>query len=132
MSAIDNLSTKCSGLLLRSSFAILAARARHLFSAAPTPVLSDASSPSNSSNICVGFSERITCFKLTQDMTFSNTEQSHTILKTTQNKQNGSFRSSLFSPNRKSNRAAPLLDTLQIAEFPRRLSLLEPGGQAWR
>jgi hypothetical protein len=34
MSASDNWSTKCSGLLLRSSFAILAARARHLFSAA--------------------------------------------------------------------------------------------------
>jgi hypothetical protein len=33
MSASDNLSTKCSGLLLRSSFAILAARARHLYSA---------------------------------------------------------------------------------------------------
>jgi hypothetical protein len=32
MSANDNLSTKCSGLLLRSSFAILAARTRHLFS----------------------------------------------------------------------------------------------------
>src|SRR5262245_2828389 len=35
MSASDKLSTKCSGLLLRSSFAILAARARHLFSVAP-------------------------------------------------------------------------------------------------
>ena len=129
MSAIDNLSTKCSGLLLRSSFAILAARARHLFSAAPTPALSVASSPSHSSNICVGFSERIACFKLAQDTTSSNTEQSH-IPKTTQNKQNGSFRSSLFSPNRSPNRAAPLLDTLQSAEFPwaghlsaRRLSL---------
>jgi hypothetical protein len=32
MSAIATLSTKCSGLLLRSSFAILAARARHLHS----------------------------------------------------------------------------------------------------
>jgi len=40
MSASDNLSTKCSGLLLRSSFAILAARARHLFSAAPMPAFS--------------------------------------------------------------------------------------------
>jgi hypothetical protein len=43
MSAIDNLSTKCSGLLLRSSFAILAARPRHLFRAAPTPAFSVAS-----------------------------------------------------------------------------------------
>jgi hypothetical protein len=32
MSASGNLSTKCSGLLLRSSFAILAARTRHLIS----------------------------------------------------------------------------------------------------
>ena|SRR5215467_3844532 len=32
MSASNNLSTNCSGLLLRSSFAILAARTRHLFS----------------------------------------------------------------------------------------------------
>ena len=37
MSASDNLSTKCSGLLSRSSFAILVARARHLFSEAPMP-----------------------------------------------------------------------------------------------
>src|SRR6516225_5024032 len=51
MSASDNLSTKCSGLLLRSSFAILAARARHLFSAAPMPALSVASRQSNSSDI---------------------------------------------------------------------------------
>jgi len=43
MSASDNLSTKCSGLLLRSSFAILAARTRHLFSVGPRP--------SNSSDI---------------------------------------------------------------------------------
>src|SRR6516164_8088586 len=47
----DNLSTKCSALLLRSSFAILAARARHLFSAAPMPAFSVASRPSNSSDI---------------------------------------------------------------------------------
>src|SRR5215831_13390938 len=51
MSASDNLSTKCSGLLLRSSFAILAARARHLYSAAPMPAFSVASRPSNSSDI---------------------------------------------------------------------------------
>ena len=51
MSASDNLSTKCSGLLLRSSFAILAARARHLISAAPMPAFSVASRPSNSSDI---------------------------------------------------------------------------------
>src|SRR5260370_18277251 len=51
MSASDNLSTKCSGLLLRSSFAILAARARHLFSVAPMPAFSVASRPSNSSDI---------------------------------------------------------------------------------
>jgi hypothetical protein len=43
MSASDNLSTKCSGLLLRSSFAILAARARHLYSAASMPAFSVAS-----------------------------------------------------------------------------------------
>src|SRR6266516_7019038 len=40
MSASDNLSTKCSGSLLRSSFAILVARARHLFSAVPMPAFS--------------------------------------------------------------------------------------------
>jgi hypothetical protein len=58
MSASDNLSTKCSGLLLRSSFAILAARARHLISAAPMPAFSVASRPSNSSDIMrSGFSE---------------------------------------------------------------------------
>src|SRR5215472_12171070 len=51
MSASDNLSTKCSGLLLRSSFAILVARARHLFSAVPMPAFSVASRPSNSSDI---------------------------------------------------------------------------------
>src|SRR5262245_40960179 len=51
MSASDNLSKKCSGLLLRSSFAILAARARHLFSAVPMPAFSVASRPSNSSDI---------------------------------------------------------------------------------
>src|SRR5262245_12596660 len=38
-------------LLLRSSLAILAARTRHLFSAAPTPAFSVASRPSNSSDI---------------------------------------------------------------------------------
>jgi hypothetical protein len=48
MSASDNLSTKCSGLMLRSTFAILAARARHLFSAAPMPAFSVASRPPNS------------------------------------------------------------------------------------
>src|SRR5262249_56459654 len=42
---------KCSGLLLRSSFPILAARARHLFSVAPMPALSVASRPSSSSDI---------------------------------------------------------------------------------
>src|SRR5262249_15229483 len=49
--ASDNLSTKCSGLLLRSSFAILDARARHLFSVAPMPAFPVASWPSNSSDI---------------------------------------------------------------------------------
>src|SRR5215831_17879462 len=51
ISAIDNLSAKCSGLLLRSSFAILAARARHLFNAAPMPAFSVASRSSNLSSI---------------------------------------------------------------------------------
>src|SRR5215470_4866819 len=51
MSASDNLSTKCSGLLLRRSFAILAARTRHLISAALMPAFSVASRPSNSSDI---------------------------------------------------------------------------------
>src|SRR6516165_6234121 len=51
MSASDNLSTKCSGLLLRSSFAILVARARHLFSTVPMPAFSVASRLSNSSDI---------------------------------------------------------------------------------
>src|SRR5262249_52185914 len=51
MSASDNLSTKCSGLLLRSSFAILAARRRHLISVAPMPAFSFASRLSNSSDI---------------------------------------------------------------------------------
>ena len=51
MSASDNLSTKCSGLLLRSSFAILAARTRHLFSVAPMPAFSFAFGLSNSSDI---------------------------------------------------------------------------------
>jgi len=46
-----NLSTKCSGLLLRSSFAILTARTRHLISVAPMPAFSVASRPSNSSDI---------------------------------------------------------------------------------
>src|SRR5215469_16325786 len=51
MSASDDFSTKCSGFLLRSSFAILAARARHLFSAAPMPAFSGTSRASNSSDI---------------------------------------------------------------------------------
>src|SRR5262245_46620126 len=51
MSASDNLSTKCSGLLLRSSFAILAASTRHLISAARMPAFSVASRLSNSSDI---------------------------------------------------------------------------------
>src|SRR5262249_35154875 len=51
MSASDNLSTKCSGLLLRSSFAILVARARHLFNSVPMPAFSVASGPSNSSDM---------------------------------------------------------------------------------
>src|SRR6516165_995884 len=51
MSASDNLSTKCSGLLLRSSFAILVARARHLFSTVPMPAFSVASRLSNLSDI---------------------------------------------------------------------------------
>src|SRR5215813_10383042 len=51
MSASDNRLTKCSGLLLRSSFAILAARTRHLISAARMPAFSVASRPSNSSDI---------------------------------------------------------------------------------
>src|SRR5262249_31636533 len=42
---------KCSGLLLRSSFPILAARARHLFSVAPMPAFSVAPRPSNSSDM---------------------------------------------------------------------------------
>jgi len=46
-----NLSTKCSGLLLRSSLAIWAARRRHPFSAASNPGFSVASRPSNSSDI---------------------------------------------------------------------------------
>src|SRR6516225_1379073 len=45
------LVNECSGLLLRSSFAILAARARHLFSARSMPAFSVASRPSNSSDI---------------------------------------------------------------------------------
>ena len=51
MSASDKLSTKCSGLLLRSSFAILAARTRHLISVAPMPAFSFAFGLSNSSDI---------------------------------------------------------------------------------
>jgi len=49
-SASDSSSTKCSGLLVRSSFAILAARARHRFSVAPMPAFSVASRPSNPSH----------------------------------------------------------------------------------
>ena len=41
------------GPLLRSSFPILDARARHLFSVAPMPAFSVASRPSNSSDIAV-------------------------------------------------------------------------------
>jgi len=51
MSTSNNLSTNCSGLLLRSSFAILAARTRHLISAARMAALSVASRRSNSSDI---------------------------------------------------------------------------------
>src|SRR5262245_23588176 len=51
MSASNNLSTNCSGLLLRSSFAILAARTRHLISAARMAAFSVASRLSNSSDI---------------------------------------------------------------------------------
>src|SRR5262249_46601952 len=40
MSARNHLSTKCSGFLLRSSFAILAARTRHRFSSVSTERLS--------------------------------------------------------------------------------------------
>src|SRR5262245_59181196 len=49
--ASDNLSTKCSGLLLPSSLPIWAARVRHLSSAASTAAFSVASKPSNSSDI---------------------------------------------------------------------------------
>src|SRR6516162_10704977 len=51
MSASDNLSTNCSGFLLRSSFAILAARTRHLISVARVAAFSVASRLSNSSDI---------------------------------------------------------------------------------
>jgi hypothetical protein len=51
MSASDNLSTKCSGFLLRSSFAILAARTRHLISVARMAAFSVASRLSNASDI---------------------------------------------------------------------------------
>ena len=51
MSASDNLSTKCSGLLLRSSFPILDARTRHLISVARMAAFSVASRLSNSSDI---------------------------------------------------------------------------------
>src|SRR5215467_3465774 len=58
MSASNNLSTKCSGLLLRSSFAILAARTRHLISVARMAAFSVASRLSNSSDILLrAFSE---------------------------------------------------------------------------
>src|SRR5262245_27504650 len=43
MSASDNSSTKCSGPLFRSSFAIFAARTRHLISVAPMRAFSVAS-----------------------------------------------------------------------------------------
>jgi len=51
MSASDTLSTKCSGFLLRSSFAILAARTRHLISVPRMAAFSVASKLSNSSDI---------------------------------------------------------------------------------
>jgi hypothetical protein len=47
-SANDNLSTKCSGLLLRSLLSIWRTRARHLFSAASIAAFSMGSRPSNS------------------------------------------------------------------------------------
>src|SRR5262249_33933466 len=50
-SARDKLSTKCWGFLLRSSFAILAARTRHLISVARIAAFSVASRLSNSSDI---------------------------------------------------------------------------------
>jgi hypothetical protein len=50
-SASDNSSTKCSGLLLRTSLSIWAARRRHLFRAPSMPAFSVASSPPNSSDI---------------------------------------------------------------------------------
>src|SRR5215471_765248 len=51
MSASENLSTKCSGFLLRSSFAILAASTRHLISVARMAAFSVASRLSSSSDI---------------------------------------------------------------------------------
>src|SRR5215469_14882090 len=51
MSASDHSSTKCWGFLLRSSFAILAARTRHLISVARIAAFSVASRLSNSSDI---------------------------------------------------------------------------------
>src|SRR5262245_1669887 len=49
--ASDNLSTKCSGLLLPSALSIWAARVRHLLSPASMPAFSVASGLSNSSDI---------------------------------------------------------------------------------
>src|SRR5262249_17946050 len=63
MSASDNLSTKCSGFLLRSSFAILAARTRHLISAARMVAFSVASRPSNSSDIILRASSELPCHR---------------------------------------------------------------------
>src|SRR5262249_28917019 len=51
MSASNNLSTNCSGLLLRSLFAILAARTLHLISVARMAAFSVASRAPNSSDI---------------------------------------------------------------------------------
>src|SRR5215472_2908243 len=51
MSASENSSTKCSGLLLRSSFAILAARTRDRFSTLSTAAFSTRCRGSNSSDI---------------------------------------------------------------------------------
>src|SRR5215469_18215065 len=47
----EPLSTKCSGFLLRSSFAILAARTRHRFSSVSIAAFSITSGLSNSSDI---------------------------------------------------------------------------------
>src|SRR5437016_5164241 len=51
MSARNRLSTKCSGFLLRSSFAILAARTRHRFSSVSSAAFSITSRPPDSLDI---------------------------------------------------------------------------------